>query len=81
MMALRSFTPRSKGLTIKLVRRMKHTYPRSIRLVQTGMVSLKPLATHVFPLRRITEAFELVGAYGDGVIKAVIEIGTEAPPG
>ena len=81
MMALRSFTPRSKGLTIKLVRRMKHTYARSIRLVQTGMVKVKPLATHVFPLQRITEAFELVGAYGDGVIKAVIEIGTEAPPG
>jgi L-iditol 2-dehydrogenase len=75
MMVMRSFTPRVKGLTIKLVRRMKHTYPRSIRLVQSGMVSVKPLATHTFPLERIGEAFELVGAYADGVIKAVVEIG------
>jgi L-iditol 2-dehydrogenase len=79
LMTFRSFTPRLKGLTIKLVRRMKHTYPRSIRLVQTGMVSVKPLATHVFPLDRITEAFELVGAYADGVIKAIIEVSTQPP--
>jgi L-iditol 2-dehydrogenase len=75
MMVMRSFTPRVKGLTIKLVRRMKLTYPRAIRLVQTGMVSVAPLATHTFPLNRITEAFDLVGAYADGVIKAMIEIG------
>jgi L-iditol 2-dehydrogenase len=74
MMVMRSFTPRAKGLTIKLVRRMKLTYPRSIRLVETGMVSVKPLATHTFPLERITEAFQLVGAYADGVIKAIVEV-------
>ena len=27
---------RRKGLTIKLVRRMKHTYPRAIELVDKG---------------------------------------------
>ncbi len=81
VMALRTFTPRSKGLTIRLVRRMKHTYPRSIRLVKTGMISLEPLATHTYPLERVAEAFELVGAYGDGVIKAIIEIATEPPVG
>lgn len=78
-MVMRSFTPRLKGLTIKLVRRMKLTYPRAIRLVETGMVSLKPLATHSFSLEQIADAFELVGAYADGVIKAVIEIGSETP--
>ncbi len=44
---------RRKGLTIKLVRRMKHTYPRAIRMVTTGMVDLKALATHRFSLDRI----------------------------
>ena len=34
---------RRKGLTIKLVRRMKHTYPRAIRLVQKGLVDVKSL--------------------------------------
>ena len=40
-MTLTASTVRCKGLTIKLVRRMKHTYPRAIRLVQTGMVDVK----------------------------------------
>jgi L-iditol 2-dehydrogenase len=67
-------TVRHKGLTIKLVRRMKHAYPRAIRLVSTGQVAVRPLATHVFPLERIAEAFELVAAYDDGVLRAIIEL-------
>ncbi len=66
---------RRKGLTIKLVRRMKHTYPRAIRMVQTGMVDVAALATHRFPLTRIAEAFELVAGYRDGVLRAIIEVG------
>jgi hypothetical protein len=38
------------------------------------MVDLKPLVTHLFPLERITEAFDLVAAYEDGVLRAVIEV-------
>jgi len=67
-------TVRRKGLTIKLCRRMKHTYPRAIALVASGRIDLKPLVTHVFPLERIREAFDLVEGYRDGVVKAVIEI-------
>lgn len=73
-MTFNASTVRHKGLTIKLVRRMKHTYPRAIRLVQTGRVDVRPLATHFFPLERIAEAFELVAAYGDGVLRAMIQI-------
>ncbi|MGC9467610.1 MAG: NAD(P)-dependent alcohol dehydrogenase [Anaerolineae bacterium] len=70
---------RRKGLTIKLVRRMKHTYPRAIKMVDSGMIDIVPLATHHFPLERIQEAFELVAAYEDGVLRAMIQVGTEAP--
>jgi L-iditol 2-dehydrogenase len=73
-MTFAASTTRRKGLTIKLVRRMKHTYPRAIRLVQTGMVDVKPLATHAFPLERIAEAFEMVAAYDDGVLRAMIQV-------
>jgi len=73
-MTMNASTVRHRGLTIKLVRRMKYTYPRAIRLVQTGRVDLKPLTTHLFPLERIGEAFELVAAYGDGVVRAVIQV-------
>lgn len=48
---------RRKGLTIKLVRRMKHTYPRAIQLVQSGLVDVRSLVTHRFPLTDAAEAF------------------------
>ena len=75
-MTMTASTVRRKGLTIKLVRRMKHTYPRAIRLVETGMVDVKPLVTHLFPLERIAEAFEMLVAYDDGVLRAVIQVAT-----
>jgi L-iditol 2-dehydrogenase len=48
---------RRKGLTIKLARRMKHTYPRAIELVSQGLVDVGSLVTHRFPLERVAEAF------------------------
>jgi L-iditol 2-dehydrogenase len=50
---------RRKGLTIKLVRRMKHTYPRAIELVSKGLVDVRSLVTHSFPLEQAAEAFRL----------------------
>lgn len=49
---------RRKGLTLKLVRRMKHTYPRAIRLIQSGVVDVSALVTHRFPLAQYRAAFE-----------------------
>jgi len=48
---------RRKGLTIKIVRRMKHTYPRAIDLVTRGLVDVRSLVTHRFPLEKTREAF------------------------
>ena len=76
-MTFTASTSRHRGLTIKLVRRMKHTYPRAIRLVGGGLVDVKPLATHLFPLERIAEAFDMVAGYEDGVIRAVIQVTDE----
>jgi L-iditol 2-dehydrogenase len=50
---------RRKGLTIKLVRRMKHTYPRAIELVSKGLVDVRSLVTYRFPLAEAREAFRL----------------------
>lgn len=63
---------RRKGLTIHVARRMKHTYPRAINLVQRGMVDLRPLVTHRYPLEQAGEGFDLVENYAEGVIKAVV---------
>jgi L-iditol 2-dehydrogenase len=57
---------RRKGLTLKLVRRMKFTYPRAIQLVQRGKVNVRSLVTHTFPLENAAEAFA-VAARRDGL--------------
>lgn len=50
---------RRKGLTIKLVRRMKHTYPRAIELVSKGLIDVRSIVTHRFPLTQASEAFQI----------------------
>jgi Threonine dehydrogenase and related Zn-dependent dehydrogenases len=61
---------RRKGLTLKLVRRMKFTYPRAIQLVESGKVDVHSLVTHTFPLERAAEAFA-VAARREG-LKVII---------
>jgi L-iditol 2-dehydrogenase len=56
--AFSASTARRKGLTIKMVRRMKNTYPRAIRLVSGGQVDVRSLVTHTFPLDKAALAFE-----------------------
>jgi L-iditol 2-dehydrogenase len=63
---------RRKGLTIKMVRRMKHTYPRAIALVSQGLVDVRSLVTHRFPLERAAEAF-VVAERREG-LKVVIRV-------
>ena len=63
---------RRKGLTIKMVRRMKHTYPRAIELVSKGLVDVRSLVTHRFPLAEAREAFR-VAERREG-LKILIEV-------
>jgi L-iditol 2-dehydrogenase len=65
-------TARRKGLTIKLVRRMKHTYPRAIELVSKGLVDVRSMVTHRFPLEQASEAFH-VAERREG-LKVLIEV-------
>ncbi len=67
-------TLRRKGLTMRMARRMQHTYPRAIRLAAQGMVDLPGMISHRFPLERAPEAFALNHAYRDEVVKAVIDV-------
>lgn len=64
---------RRKGLTMKMVRRMKHTYPRVIELVSRGKLDARTMATHIFSLEEGREAFDLVNEYADSVIKAIVQ--------
>jgi L-iditol 2-dehydrogenase len=72
-LTMKHSTARRKGMTIKLCRRMKHTYPRAIQLVAGGRVDLRGSVSHRFPLSRADEAFALNAAYRDQVVKTIIE--------
>jgi L-iditol 2-dehydrogenase len=71
-LALKHSTARRKGLTILMSRRMKHVYPRAIRLAEQGSIDLHGLVTHRSPLRRAVEAFRMNAAYEDEVIKVMV---------
>ncbi len=73
-MSLQHSVARRKGLSIIMVRRMKHTYPRAIRLAESGAVDLAGMVTHRFPLQRAGEAFALNAGYRDNVVKAIIDL-------
>jgi len=48
---------RRKGLTIAMVRRMKEVYPRATALVVAGLVDVRGLVSHRFPLSEADDAF------------------------
>lgn len=47
-------------------------FHKALRLVETEAVALRPLLTHVFPLRRASEAFELLVADPGRAVKIAI---------
>ncbi len=80
-MVLAHSTARRKGLSILMVRRMKHTYPRAVVLADQRKVELRSLVTHRFPLVQAAEAFRLAADYHDNVVKAVVDIEAQEPHG
>jgi L-iditol 2-dehydrogenase len=62
---------RRKGLTIALVRRMKEVYPRATALVLAGLVDVRGLVSHRFPLTQVQDAF--VAAVARQGIKVRVE--------
>jgi L-iditol 2-dehydrogenase len=70
--SFRASAARRKGLTLKLVRRMQHTYPRAIDLVAGARIDLRSLVTHRFPLEKTAEAFA-IAQRREGV-KVIIDV-------
>ncbi len=67
---------RRKDLTIHVVHRMKHTYPRSIQLVQKGKVDVGSMVTGRFPLSEVSRAY--AAAEKREGIKIVVDCGLPA---
>ena len=68
---------RRKELAIQNVRRQVHCVQATLDAMEDGSLNVDAMVTHSFPLDRVQEAFDLVAAYGDGVVKAMIEISPE----
>ena len=63
---------RRKGLTVKMSRRMKHTYPATIRIAEEGRIPLGMLVSHQYPLEQAAVAYEANARYAEGVVKVMI---------
>ena len=72
-LTLKHSAARRKGLTVLFSRRMKHTYPRAIQLVEQGTINVKALISHRFPLAEAPQAFALNSEYRDRVVKVMIQ--------
>ncbi len=57
--SFKASTARRKGLSIMMVRRMKHVYPRAIKMVEVGQIDVRSIVSHRFPLADSGKAFEL----------------------
>jgi L-iditol 2-dehydrogenase len=65
---------RRKELIVTNVRRQNQCIEPAISLISSGAVNVDPLVTHRFPLAEAKTALDLVANYGDGVMKAMIEV-------
>jgi L-iditol 2-dehydrogenase len=65
---------RRKEVTIINIRRQNRCTQAAMELLATGKVKAEFMVTHRFQLDRVRDAFELVAGYGDGVVKAMIEM-------
>jgi L-iditol 2-dehydrogenase len=65
---------RRKEITIINIRRQVRCTQKAIDLIASHGVDLDSMVTHRFPLGETQAAFEIVEAYRDGVMKAIISV-------
>jgi L-iditol 2-dehydrogenase len=71
-LGLKHSTARRKGLTLVMSRRMKHVYPRCLRLATEGDLVLGGLVTHRYPLAQAAAALALNSGYQERVVKVMV---------
>ena len=57
--------------------RFANTSRRAIEMIKAGRVDISGLVSHVYPLSRINEAFDLARSKAEGVIKVVVNMEDE----
>lgn len=64
---------RRKEISIKFIRRQVDCVEPSLEMLKDGTVSISNMITHRFRFAETKAAFDLVAAYRDGVMKAMID--------
>ncbi|HEX3000260.1 MAG TPA: alcohol dehydrogenase catalytic domain-containing protein [Armatimonadota bacterium] len=64
---------RRKEICIQNVRRQNHCVQPALDMIARKDFNVAVMATHRFPLAQTKEAFDMVAAYRDGVVKAMID--------
>jgi L-iditol 2-dehydrogenase len=64
---------RRKEITVQFVRRQVDCVEPSLEMMKKGEIVVSNMITHRFPFNSTREAFDLVAAYNDGVMKAMID--------
>ncbi|MFH0759099.1 MAG: alcohol dehydrogenase catalytic domain-containing protein [Bacteroidota bacterium] len=64
---------RHKELTIQNVRRQNEAVRPALDMMESGEIAVEAMATHRFSFKDAKKAFDLVAAYQDGVMKAMID--------
>jgi hypothetical protein len=59
-------------MLVQKVRRSNRALHPCIRLVERKTITITPLATHHFPLHRISEAMHIAETYGDGAMRVMV---------
>ncbi|MCP4752655.1 MAG: alcohol dehydrogenase catalytic domain-containing protein [Proteobacteria bacterium] len=65
---------RRKEICIQNVRRQVDCVQQSLDLIGNGKIQVDFMITHRFDFDQTQEAFELVAGYGDGVVKAIVNL-------
>ena len=65
---------RRKEISIIHVRRQNECIQPALDFISAGKVDTERMITHRFPFEKSKEAFDLVSSYGDGVLKALVDL-------
>jgi len=65
---------RRKEICLQNVRRQNECLRPALDLIESRAVNADFMITHRFPFERTPAAFDLVAEYGDGVVKAMIQV-------
>ncbi|KAF4313756.1 Sorbitol dehydrogenase [Botryosphaeria dothidea] len=66
-------------INLKFINRYRDTWPAGISALSGGVLDVKPLVSHVFPLEKAKEAMELCADLSQGSIKVQIVDEVEVP--